>query len=179
MKTIFALIAAFLIVTGCKRNTPPEPTATTDTTVVTDTMASETEVTNANGDYETYYVVVADTAQDYYTLHGQMLQLHVSLPATIDTMGRYYNKAKNKIVLPDDDEDDIYAGDYYPRRYPGSTLSLEYLSMYKDNTDTTTIALVTGIFETKKSADSANAILQKYSKNSFVLKSEIYVGCMH
>ncbi|WP_262490545.1 hypothetical protein [Hymenobacter sp. CRA2] len=39
-------------------------------------------------------------------------------PLASDTLGRFFDEQKNLIRLPDDDEDELYAGDYFPRRCP-------------------------------------------------------------
>ncbi|MBX2930638.1 MAG: hypothetical protein KF781_01685 [Chitinophagaceae bacterium] len=86
------------------------------------------------------------------------------------------------IALPDDDEDEIYAGDYFPRRFPSETtenLSLEYLNFYQENARDKTIALVAGIYEKENSADSALIILKKVEQRGFKIKAKIYTGCMH
>ncbi len=146
------------------------------TTVSTDSNQSEdtTDFNNA-----TYFVVVADTSQDYSILHKKMFDLNRKFNIPIDTMGRFYNKTKNLIALPDNDEDEIYAGDYFPRRFPSNNLSLEYLDFYQRQAGEKTIALVTGIYETEISADSALTVLRKTEKKVFKIKADIYVGCMH
>jgi len=179
--TVITLIA-FSCAREDKKEAPLQANATvsegqlpTDTTAVTESEPP----TDSSGDYQTMYVLVADTSAVYYPLHEKMFALHTSLKQEIDTMGRYYDRKLDKIILPEDDEDDIYAGDYYPRRYPSSSLSLEYLEMYSDKTNPKTIALVTGIYESEKSADSAFALLKEKAPKAFRLKAEIYVGCMH
>jgi hypothetical protein len=47
-----------------------------------------------------------------------MLDLSEELKTKIDTMERGFNKTKNLIYLPENDEDKLYAGAYLPRRYP-------------------------------------------------------------
>ncbi|MEO3405391.1 hypothetical protein AAFN85_15885 [Mucilaginibacter sp. CAU 1740] len=128
--------------------------------------------------YADYYVVVADTGLNYYTLRDRMFDLSRNAGLTIDTGGQYYDKQKDMIRLPDNDEDEVLAGEYVMRRYPSKTLSLEYLASYKDNSAEKTIALVTGIYENKASADSALEALQP-SKTAFAIKSHIYIGCIH
>jgi len=137
-------------------------------------MEDSTDYDNA-----TFFVVVADTSTDYYFLHKKMFDLNGQFNISIDTMGRFYNKTKNLIALPDDDEDELYAGDYFPRRFPSENLSLEYLDFYQKEAGDSTIALVTGIYESEKSADSALTILQKTEKKVFKIKADIYLGCMH
>ena len=132
-----------------------------------------------NADVATYFVVIADTSQDYTVLQKKMFELNKNLSIPIDTMGRYYNKAKNLIVLPKNAEDKIYAGQYVPRRFPSHNFSLEYLNIYQSRAGAKTIALVTGIYEKEKTADSAMTILSKTENKVFKVKSEMYVGCIH
>lgn len=138
----------------------------------------DTAATNETADeYATFYVVIADTGQQYFKLKNKMIRLNQSLHISIDTMGRSYNKAKDLIALPDDDEDEIFAGDYFQRRALSDFLSLEYLLAYSADSGKKTIALVAGIYETKASADSVLKIIN--STNAFVIKSKIYQGCLH
>lgn len=129
--------------------------------------------------YETYYLVIADTSSSYYELHEKMFDLNAKYKIPIDTLGRYYNKEKKQIVLPDNDEDEMYSGDYFPRRYPSENLSLEYLDFYNRTADQKTIALISGIYQSEKSADSLLTIIRKTDKKAYKLKSQVYVGCMH
>ncbi len=150
----------------------------TDITQNTDTAASLSTV-SSNENNATYFIVVADTNRNYYALHKKMFDLNRQLHIPIDTMGRYYNKAKNLIALHDNGEDEMYAGEYYPRRYPSENLSLEYLNLYQNLAGEKTIALVAGIYEHEKSADSAMDVLKKTEKKVFKIKADMYIGCMH
>ena len=143
-----------------------------------DSLYGDSDETYFN-EIDTFYIVVADTGNDYYKLRDQMLLLGKTTNLQIDTLGRYYNKTKDLIMLPDNNEDEIYRGDYYPRRFPSNNLSLEYLALYKPVSGDKTIAFVTGIYETKHSADSARKSILNVQPKTFVLKSEIYTGCMH
>ena len=148
-----------------------EPKFTVEETL-TDSLSEFSET-------ETYYVIVVDTSLNFEVLHKKMFDVHQKLTIAIDTMGRYYNPTKDLIALPEDDEDELYAGDYFPRRFPSETLSLEYLSIYKNNTNEKTIAVVSGIFEQEKKADSALKKIQKVFPKTFKLKTEMFVGCLH
>lgn len=138
----------------------------------TDTLSEFSET-------ETYYVIVVDTSLNYAQLHKKMFDVQHAFKIEIDTMGRYYNPTKDLIVLPEDDEDELYAGDYFPRRFPSETLSLEYLSLYKNNSNDKTIAVVSGIFEQEKKADSSLKKIQKVFPKTFKLKAQLFVGCLH
>lgn len=131
--------------------------------------------------YMNAYIVVSDTSQNYFELRQKMFDLNDKLKTEIDTMGRGFNKKKNLICLPENDEDEIYAGDYFPRRYPSETLSLEYLIYYTNGKKPTegTIALVTIITDNKEKAKKKLAEVKKYSNRAFIVSSQIYMGCIH
>ena len=131
--------------------------------------------------YMNAYIVVSDTSQNYFELRQKMFDLKEKLKTEIDSMGRGFDKKKNLICLPENNEDEIYAGDYFPRRYPSETLSLEYLIYYTNGKIQTegTIALVTIITDNKEKAEKKLAEVKKYSDRAFIVNSKIYMGCMH
>lgn len=131
--------------------------------------------------YMNAYIVISDTSQDYSELRQKMFDLNEKLKTEIDTMGRGFNREKNLICLPENNEDEIYAGGYFPRRYPSETLSLEYLVYYTNGKKPTegTIALVAIITDDKEKADKKLVEVKKYSDKAFILNSQIYMGCMH
>ena len=184
-QNIYIILTVFLA--GCGATSADKNVADVDSTKIVITTSLKTNVANDNSiaedttDYNnaTYFLVVADTNQDYSILHKKMFDLNSKLKIPIDTMGRFYNKTKNLIALPDNDGDEIYAGDYFPRRFPSDNLSLEYLSFYQRQAGEKTIALVTGIYETEQSADSALTVLHNTEKKVFKIKADIYVGCTH
>ncbi|WP_047246143.1 hypothetical protein [Maribacter thermophilus] len=135
----------------------------------------------SEGENMNAYVVVSDTSQNYFELRQKMFDLHKKLKIKIDTMGRGFNQEKNRICLPENDEDEIYAGQYFIRRYPSETLSLEYLAYYTEGQKTreNTMALVTAITDNKEEADQKLARLKKYADKAFIVNSRIYMGCMH
>ncbi|MBN2730317.1 MAG: hypothetical protein JXR53_13920 [Bacteroidales bacterium] len=168
---------AVLIISSCGNSSSKK-----DNENNTDTISENTDSVTIDindDDFATYYVVVADTGFDYYVLEKKMKKLSKKLDMTIDLMGRYFNKDKNLIALPDNDEDEIYAGDYFPRRFPSTTLSLEYLDFYQHDAGTNTIALVCGIYKLETRADSAAKVIKKTEPKAFVIESEIFIGCMH
>lgn len=134
---------------------------------------------DTSGNFADYYVAVLDTNANYNPIHSKMFSASKALKIPIDTLGRYYNKKKDKIILPENDEDEIYAGEYFPRRNAEENLSLEYLNMYKSDAKARTIALVAGIYADKDSATAALKKLKAIEPKAFVLKSKIYIGCMH
>lgn len=127
----------------------------------------------------TYYVVIADTSQSYAAVHQTLTDFQQASGLEIDSMGRYYNAGTGKLILPEDDEDEIYRGDYFPRRFPSTTLSIEYLAMYRPQSSETAFACVVGIYE--KAADAKKVVRKWKSRfpKIYSQKADIYIGCMH
>lgn len=130
-------------------------------------------------DYADFYISVADTAVNYKSLKNKMIDLQTELNIKIDTMGRGYNAEKDLICLAEDDEDELYAGQYFPRRFPSESLSIEYLNFYTPTTTEKTLALITGIFESKDEAKKHLDKVLPTNNNAYLIKSNIYIGCMH
>ena len=97
----------------------------------------------------------------------------------IDTLDRSYRADKNLIALPDNYDDELYAGAYFPRRYEGRFLSIEYLNFYQDKAPEKMMALVAGIYENKDTADSALKMITNSGQKAVNLKVKMYIGCLH
>lgn len=183
---IFLLLQAALLFTCC--NNRPAGTVTThagDSVLLATTDTAyipESDSFSTLDEYTDMYLVVIDTGINYWQLEHTMFTLNGNLGLKIDTMNRYYNAGKNNVVLPDDDEDDIYAGDYFPRRYGDDFLSIENLSFYQPGSqtdDANTFILISGLYDNPSSADSMATIIKAHHPTVFVMKSNIYMGCMH
>ena len=131
--------------------------------------------------YMDAFVLIADTSRNYYDLRSEMFVLSEKLDLQIDTMGRGFDEEQKLIALPHDDEDEIYAGDYLPRRSPSGTLSLEYLRVYTEGNASSdgTIALIAAITPDRAEADQLLAKVRTLAKDAYILPSRIYMGCMH
>jgi hypothetical protein len=189
-RTFFFLLSASLLAYTCKpaasgNETPAADTAATTVNVITNPAAvpgaSDTivDITENPDAYADYYIVIADTGTDYRALHKEMLQLHAATGLQIDSLERYYNEEKDSIVLPDDNEDELYAGDHCMRREPDEFLSVEYLNVYTPHSEGGTMALVTGIYREEAKANAALPAVRARLSNAFVLKGRVYIGCMH
>jgi len=181
-----ACLTAALLVFSCRETPdnknlqpPPDVNRVSDSDNTAPAPAETLETEDSVSDFEYFYIVAADTHQNYFLLDRKMLELAGRLNLPIDTMGRYYNPEKNKIMLPETDEDDVWAGDYYPRRFPSDFLSLEHLNYYQLSANPKTIALIAGIFETEHSADSAVTFLKKQGEPAFSFRAKLFTGCLH
>ena len=129
--------------------------------------------------YANAYIVIADTSQNYFNLKDKMFILHKNTKIKIDTLGRSYNERTNRICLSNKDGDKIYyTDDYFPRRYPESSLSLDYLNFYENSSTENTIALITLITYEKEVAEKQLNIIKKYHSKAFILNEQIFMGCM-
>lgn len=181
---IFLLLATFCF--SCGR--PSGQPAIKDTTAVV-SLATDTSVQKSLTDtslnfneeeaYANYQVIVIDTNNSYQLLNQKMFSLKDKLGMTIDSMGRYYDKQKDLIVLPDNDEDEMYAGEYFPRRELSKTLSLEYMNQYSPSSKPKTIGIIAGIYANALKADSAFVAVKQVAPKAFKLQSKIDIGCTH
>lgn len=175
-----AVVIGCLILLGCNSSSPQnEQSANSDSLALVENNLLESDIETMPNEYQVYYIVVADTSFDYFSLQKTMFLLEDKLLFEIDTLGRYYNPKTNLICLPEESVDEVYAGDYFPRRSPSATLSLEYLNFYKPSASDKTIALVAGIYEGEGEANVRLADVKKVVQSAFVIKSDVFVGCMH
>jgi len=190
-RTLLFLLPFTMLAYACQPSGANGHAATQDTVATTDTAPDSTAASRliAARDADTIaiedlpyadrYIVVADTGFSYQPLQAKLLQLKAATHLEVDSMGRYYNPQKHRIVLPDDDEDEIYAGEYYPRRDQGEYLSLEYLYVYSRYTEDSMMALITGIYPDEAAAKAALPAIKAQVPTAFTMKASVYTGCMH
>lgn len=174
---LFLVVIVFAYACGDRVTESDTLNSGTDSVLITAETGTESDFSES--DVDTFFVVIVDTGAEYFTLRDKMLEISKKHKLPVDTMGRHFNVTKNLIALPDDDEDEIYAGEYYPRRFPSENLSLEYLSFCSKNAGDKTIAMVSGIYETAPASDSAVKNLRTIGIAAFKIESVIYTGCMH
>lgn len=195
MKTTF-LSFILLVSAGCTRSTGKTAASTqpvaerlqqTESAEKPQQTPALTEDTGVpSEEYADYYLVVVNSSRSYKALHEDMFRISNRFHISIDTLGRYYNTETNAIVVPDDDEDEIYRGSYYPRRFESLSLSIENADYYDDTKEfkepkqfPAQMILVAGMYAQKERADSLRNALVKAYPRTFVQKSSIYIGCMH
>lgn len=180
MRIIFFAICSFCLF-GCisnqERNSVPVDALSANgqmhDSILADSVVSEEP-------YADYFIVIADTGKAYLPLYEKMNFLSTAIPLKVDMMDRSYNKEKDLIALPEKyEKDDIYAGEYFPRREQSEFLSLEYMSYYDQTADAKKIALVAGIYAYEDEAESLLIKLQEKEPKSFIILGKVYVGCMH
>jgi hypothetical protein len=168
------------VLVGCGQTSSSDIT-TNQESIVSDSITDEDLDLAGDWQFADYWLVVADTSTDYWQLNTLMFQLSDQLTVEIDTLGRYYDESLHQIILPFDDEDELYAGSYFPRRFSGVFLSVEHLNYLAEDRSNSTdvLALVVAIFESQEEAEEYNLLVNKFSPSSFVQYASLYVGCMH
>jgi hypothetical protein len=181
MRYIPIILAVLLY--SCANSTKNNNSAKDTVVIAHDTIAVKDSVLNdpntTSDDYANYYLVVADTGTDYYTMDAAMYRLAKLSHMDIDTLNRYYNPKKKKIVLREDDADEAYAGEYISVRFPNANFSIEYLDSYTIQAREGTMCILAGIYETQQAADSVLRIVKPNAPKAFTMKSKIYIGCIH
>jgi hypothetical protein len=182
---IIGLFSVSIILASCGGNQSPNEVKS-PAQVVNDsieTIDSDTSELDLNGDWQfaDYWMVVADTSTNYWQLRKRMVELSDLLQVEIDTLGRCFDSTTNRVIVPYDSEDEIYAGVYYPRRYSGEFLSIEHLALMLETTEYSNenMALIVAIFDNSAEAQQYHQKVKQFSATSFVQYASLYVGCMH
>lgn len=154
---------------------PPQENLKKDTTLTEDKV----EFVEDFSEYEDFYIVITDTSKNYPALRSKMFEINQLSGIEIDTLGRFYDPIKKKICFQETEEeiDNPYIGDYFPRRFPNESLSIEHYDFYNEKADSTTLSIVIAIYEDAFKADSLEYELKKKKIPSFIIKSAIYTGC--
>ena len=191
MKSIICSALFCLVLMNCHHPTNNDPTTTNidedslsndylhpnsfENIVNSDSIASTSE----DSDYEEYYILILDSGYNYHVLDVEMYAAQKIFNISIDTMNRYFSTSKNQIILRENDEDNMYAGEYFPRRFTGESLSIEYAMVFNDSYGKNKMVLVAGIYDSKSSADSLLRILKPKEPKVYIVKAKVFVGCMH
>ncbi len=133
-----------------------------------------------NGDdmMQNYFIVVADTSRNYFYLRNTMFDVSKKSGLIIDSLGRFFDP-KRGIIVPDDSEDEIYAGAYFPRRFEGSELSIEYFKTYAEQSHQTNLAMIAGQYTVADAAQKQLRKIKQLCPNAFIIQAKLYNGCMH
>lgn len=188
-----------LLLSSCGQPRREQPASVTAATPVVKTMVVKTAATRDTAvpaavteqpagtsdpseivfdEYQTFHLVTVAEGYDYDSLRRVAVAVASQLGTRIDSLGRMYDPRKG-IVLPPNDADELYRGEYYPRRFATPTVSIEMKYAYVAQSDTMRMLLVAGIFEEHQQADSVLALVKPLHPNAGVIDRELFIGCMH
>lgn len=143
--------------------------------VVVDQMIDESTVTR--------FVVLGGVSIDFDYLHKLSKKIGKVTGENYYSNGLVYDK-KRGMIVPDTSSDEIYAGNYFPRRYAEEGISIEMLWYYTTpqgsfGSSDKRMVIITGIFATKTEAEANLKKVKKVNSNAYINKVNIYMGCMH
>lgn len=198
-KNLLTILFAGALIISCKPAVEQQTIEVADETVVNDNndivTDEDTGITDSasvykqdsldddywhKDNFDTAYVIITDTSENYHQLRKKLFVITDALKLKVDTLGRYFDKEKNMIILPDDADDEMYAGDYLPRRFGDDFSSIEYYSLYaNDDRSSELMCVVTGIYYDETKANSALAKVKSVVDDAFILKTQMYMGCLY
>lgn len=162
----------------------------TNTIAYHDSLSEENNNSEENS-HELNYVISVANGYNYDSLRTIALETSMLLGIKFDTLNRYFNPTKKKIVLPDNDEHELWAGEYLFRRTDEDFVSIEMQSAYIDTltaklkiesdifyADTLKMFVFASMNTDNKYADSLLKIIKQNFKNATIIPTEIYTGCM-
>ena len=132
-------------------------------------------------DYETVFIVVLDTSDQFKKMYELAMSTSKKFSIPFDTFQKTYFPETNIWGGSLWSEDEIYRGEYFPRRNGSEKdmLSLEYQRWYDKSSRDKNLMLVTNIFNFSLDAEENIARWRPYFPKAFILQREIYMGCMH
>lgn len=125
-----------------------------------------------------YFIVVADTSRNYYYLRNTMYDVSKKSGLIFDSLGRIFDP-KRGIIVPYDSDDEMYAGEYFPRRFEGSELSIEYYNSYVQQSHKSNMVLVAGQYTEEYAAQKQLRKIKQFCPNAYIIPAKLYNGCMH
>jgi hypothetical protein len=143
-------------------------------------------------EYELKYVVSVSAGYNYDSLRRMAVEVSDFFNFKFDTLSRYFNSTKKKIVLPDNYDDDMWAGEYFFRRFGDDFVSVEMSSAYIDTLtekneiardvfykDSLKMFVFANMYSSKSQADSLVKLLKPKFQHARSIPTQIYMGCMH
>lgn len=123
------------------------------------------------------FIVIAGASKDFYQLDKKAKTLNQQSGIKYENDLAY---SENRgMIVSDTSSDELYRGVSVPRRYDENRISIEMMHWYSENKDTTMMIIITGIFDSKKDAESQLSLLKNKTSDCYIKKIKLYMGCMH
>jgi hypothetical protein len=123
------------------------------------------------------HIIVLGVQDDYAQLVKHAKEISAKTGIKYDSEGMVYDK-KRGLINPDNSDDDMYAGGYYPRRYDSRYISIERAEYYLKNPKGKYAIIGFMDMEPRE----ANRILKwyrQYVPDVALSKAPFYMGCIH
>lgn len=185
IKTVIPLLAVVIFEIQCNPSLKKEKSTNVDSINSGSVNENGAEATpegeTKNEDYETAFVIVLDTSDQFYKMYDLAKATSEKFQLEFDTIERTYFPETNIWGVSQSSSDEIYRGQYFPRRKGDEKdkLSLEYMYWYDKKSNDKKLMLVSNVFSFSMDAEQSVAAWRKSFPQAFILQCEMYMGCMH
>lgn len=138
---------------------------------------SQEEIIEEENFWSDRYLLILKSTKDFLEAHSFAIKASKELKKDYISEYKLFMPERG-IFFSDTLPDDMYRGEYYPRRYEEDQISLENSSGYKDF-EPDYIIVVAGIFSSKEDAEKALAKARLVYPDAYVKKTNIWMGCIH
>lgn len=133
------------------------------------------DTNGCHSELQAYWILIGDTSRLYWPLLRHASEVAKAHTIVFDSLERHYDPIKQTLVLDQTSDDELYRGEYFPRRMTGTHLSIEPYNMYFSESNSKSFVEVYGIYE---QADSALKAMQTYPQ-AHIKTCKIFMGCLH
>lgn len=189
IKTGISLLAVVIFAIQCTPSLKKEKSTNIDSinsgelnqSVLENGAEAVSDTETKNEDYETAFVIMLDTSEQFYKMYDLAMATSKKYQIEFDTTERTYFPETNIWGVSQSSSDEIYRGQYFPRRKGDEKekLSLEYMYWYDKKSNDKKLMLVSNIFSFSMDAEQSVAAWRKSFPQAFILQCEMYMGCMH
>ena len=127
--------------------------------------------------YSARYILILKSTTDYNVALRFANESSKKLGLELKIEDIEYSKEKG-ICFSKDIDDELYKGEYAPRRYCGDYISLENSSAYEGFVEGY-IVVIAGIYQNKDDAELALRDVKESYPDAYVKKTNLWMGCIH
>ncbi|MBX7158444.1 MAG: hypothetical protein K1X66_08685 [Verrucomicrobiae bacterium] len=132
---------------------------------------------------EAYYLVILGNYRDFHEANRQAKNMSKISHTPFSLRNHIYDE-KRGLILPDNDPDESYAGDYLLRRDNlDYETHQEYLSIEKSEAypglAQSHYIILAGIYKDRADAQKSLKYYQPITSKAYIKKTKIYMGCIH
>jgi hypothetical protein len=189
MKKYFSIPVLFILFTACQKPVADQSNLKDSATVAGAAKNDNLDLNDSAGDLldsadiqsesAIFYLITLAEGKNYDSLETFAKKAASSLNLKYDQLGRIYKPEKG-IVVKDDDEDEMYRGEYYPRRFEGNFVSIEMKKAFIDKeNDPMRMLVISNIFSKPSQADSMLKIARVKFPSVKSVQTILFTGCMH
>jgi hypothetical protein len=133
------------------------------------------DTSNLDADNQAFWILLGDSSSQYWSLLKHAAVFAQQNNILFDSLDRHFDAQQHTVVVNQSSEDEMYRGEYFPRRQTGTFMSIEPFSSYFPTYKGTAMIEVLGIYD---QVDSA-CIAMKQFPNARMKTCKLYMGCLH